>query len=141
MSNDHFKMGLKKRNKVGAEFSYASMTDIIFLLLIFFVLTSNFVQISDYKLPESDSKTVAPTSAVVEVNPEGQILWDKQVVSPSALKAAIARKKKEMGDPKDFTLTIAADQEAPFDNLTDVIKVAGELRIKAILATSPKTEG
>ncbi|MBK9014890.1 MAG: biopolymer transporter ExbD [Saprospiraceae bacterium] len=134
-------MGLKRRNKIEAKFSYASMTDIIFLLLIFFVLTSNFVQISDFKLPESDSKTVAPTSAVVEVGLNGEILWDKQQVSPSALKAAIARKKKEMGDPKDFTLTIAADQDSPFDNVTEVIKVAGELRIKAILATSPKTQG
>lgn len=134
-------MGLKKRNKIVAKFSFASMTDIIFLLLIFFVLTSNFVQISDFKLPESDSKTVAPTSAVVEVDTKGRILWDKQVVSPSALKAAIARKKKELGDPKDFTLTIAADQDSPFDNVTDVIQVAGELRIKAILATSPKTQG
>ncbi|MBI1224173.1 MAG: biopolymer transporter ExbD [Bacteroidetes bacterium] len=134
-------MGLKRRNKIEAKFSFASMTDIIFLLLIFFVLTSNFVQISDFKLPESDSKTVAPTSAVVEVGTKGEIMWDKQVVSPSALKAAIARKKKEMGDPKDFTLTIAADQDSPFDNVTQVIKVAGELRIKAILATSPKTQG
>ncbi|MCF8245149.1 MAG: biopolymer transporter ExbD [Saprospiraceae bacterium] len=116
------------------------MTDIIFLLLIFFVLTSSVVQISDLKLPESDSKTIAPTSAVVEVGLKGEILWNKQVVSPSALKSAIARKKKEMGDPKDFTLTIAADQESPFDNVTEVIKVAGELRIKAILATSPKTQ-
>lgn len=132
-------MALKKRNKVGAEFSYASMTDIIFLLLIFFVLTSNFVQPSDFKLPESDSKTVAPTSAVVEVGLEGQILFEKKTVSVSALKSIIARKKKEMGDPKDFTMTIAADQDAPFDNVTEVIKVAGELRIKAILATSPKT--
>lgn len=134
-------MGLKRRNKISAKFSFASMTDIIFLLLIFFVLTSNVVQITEFKLPESDSKTIAPTSAVVEVGLKGEILWNKQVVSPSALKAAIARKKKEMGDPKDFTLTIAADQESPFDNVTEVIKVAGELRIKAILATSPKTQG
>ncbi len=117
------------------------MTDIIFLLLIFFVLTSNFVQISDFKLPQSDSKTVAPTSAIVEVGLNGEILWEKQVVSASALKAAVARKKKELGDPEDFTLTIAADQDSPFDNVTAVIKVAGELRIKAILATEPKTQG
>lgn len=134
-------MGLKRRNKSEAKFSFASMTDIIFLLLIFFVLTSNFVQISDFKLPQSDSKTVAPTSAIVEVGLNGEILWEKQVVSASALKAAVARKKKELGDPEDFTLTIAADQDSPFDNVTAVIKVAGELRIKAILATEPKTQG
>ena len=82
-------MGLKRRNKIEAKFSFASMTDIIFLLLIFFVLTSNFVQISDFKLPESDSKTVAPTSAVVEVGLKGEILWEKQVVSPSVFLATI----------------------------------------------------
>ena len=43
----------------------SSLTDIIFLLLIFFMLTSNFVKIQPFELPESDSKTVAPTSAVV----------------------------------------------------------------------------
>ncbi|MCB0682601.1 MAG: biopolymer transporter ExbD, partial [Saprospiraceae bacterium] len=57
-------MALKKRSKVSAEFSMSSLTDIIFLLLIFFMLTSNFVKIQPFELPESDSKTVAPTSAV-----------------------------------------------------------------------------
>ncbi|MBI5915359.1 MAG: biopolymer transporter ExbD [Bacteroidetes bacterium] len=132
-------MGLKQRNKIEAKFSFASMTDIIFLLLIFFVLTSNFVQITELKLPESDSKTVAPTSIVVEVGMDGELKYDKQPISANALKSAIARKKKEMGNPKDFTITIAADQEAPFDNVTEVIKIAGELRIKAILATQAKT--
>lgn len=132
-------MGLKQRNKIEAKFSFASMTDIIFLLLIFFVLTSNFVQITELKLPESDSKTVAPTSIVVEVGMDGALKYDKQPISANALKSAIARKRKEMGNPKDFTITIAADQEAPFDHVTEVIKIAGELRIKAILATQAKT--
>ena len=61
-------MGLGKRNKVSAEFSMSSLTDIIFLLLIFFMLTSSVIQIQDkVNLPESDSKTVAPQSAVVSV--------------------------------------------------------------------------
>ncbi len=131
-------MGLKRRNKTTAEFSFASMTDIIFLLLIFFVLTSNFVKISDLTLPESDSKTVAPTSVVVEVDPSGKFKFNGETITRSALKSAIARKKQELGDPKDFTVTIAADQESPFDNLTEVIKIAGELRVKAILATQAK---
>ena len=116
------------------------MTDIIFLLLIFFVLTSNFVKISDLSLPESDSKTVAPTSMVVEVDPSGKFKINGEVLVAAAVKSAIARKKKEMGDPVDFTVTIAADQESPFDNLTEVIKMAGELRVKAILATQAKQQ-
>lgn len=133
---------LKRRNKTNAEFSFASMTDIIFLLLIFFVLTSNFVKISDLSLPESDSKTVAPTTVVVEVDLTGKYKLNSQPITATSLKSALAQKKKDMGDPKDFTVTIAADKETPFDNVTEVIKIAGELRVKAILATQAKpTEG
>ncbi|MEZ4907473.1 MAG: biopolymer transporter ExbD [Saprospiraceae bacterium] len=49
-------MGLKKRNKTSAEFSMSSLTDIIFLLLIFFMLTASMVQIN-FEIPESNSKT------------------------------------------------------------------------------------
>jgi len=55
---------MKKRNKVSAEFSMSSLTDIIFLLLIFFMLTSSMVNVN-MELPVSDSKTVAPTDLAV----------------------------------------------------------------------------
>nr|HPH18848.1 biopolymer transporter ExbD [Haliscomenobacter sp.] len=61
-------MPLKRRRKPNAEFSVASLTDIIFLLLIFFMLTANFVQVKPFELPESDSKTVAPTSIVIGIS-------------------------------------------------------------------------
>ena len=65
-------VGLKKRNKVSAEFSMSSLTDIIFLLLIFFMLTSTLVKIQPFDLPKSDSKTVASTSVVVTVDKGGK---------------------------------------------------------------------
>ena len=64
-------MALKKRNKVTAEFNMSSLTDIIFLLLIFFMLTSNIVQIKPFDLPISDSQTVAPTNIVVQLERNG----------------------------------------------------------------------
>ncbi len=64
-------MALKKRNKVTAEFNMSSLTDIIFLLLIFFMLTSNIVQIKPFDLPISDSQTVAPTNIVVQLEKNG----------------------------------------------------------------------
>jgi biopolymer transport protein ExbD len=131
---------LKRRSKASAEFSLASMTDMIFLLLIFFVLTSNVVKISDMELPESDSKTVASPSAVIEVASNGKYRFNGQELSLGALKSAVARQQKEATDKKEFTMTIAADKETPFDEVTPVIKIAGELRIKAILATQPKQQ-
>jgi biopolymer transport protein ExbD len=131
-------MPLKRRNKISAEFSYASMTDVIFLLLIFFVLTSNFVKISPFDLPESDSKTVAPATVIVEIDENGNMKFDGQSVNANNLKSVIQQKRKEMGDPQDFTVTIAAYKDVAFDYVTDVIKVAGQMRAKAILATQPK---
>ena len=67
-------MGLKKRNGVNAEFSMSSLTDIIFLLLIFFMLTANFVRVDNVELPKSDSKTVAPTDIAVTIQKDGKFI-------------------------------------------------------------------
>jgi len=67
-------MGLKKRSRVSAEFSMSSLTDIIFLLLIFFMLTANFVRVDNIELPKSDSKTVAPSDVAVAIQKDGKFL-------------------------------------------------------------------
>ncbi len=131
-------MALKRRNKASAEFSMASLTDVIFLLLIFFVLTSKLVKLNPFDLPESDSKTVAPVTVVVEIGEDEQILYEGRPMSPASLEAAISGRIKDLQYTEDFTLTIAAYKEVPFEKVVDVIEVAGRLRIKAILATQPR---
>ena len=132
-------MGLKKRTKVSAEFSMSSLTDIIFLLLIFFMLTSNFVKINTPDLPESDSKTVAASSIVVEINEKGRFKFQGQDMNARALKRALGRavaKEKEKGN---VTITIAATKKTPFDSVSEVIEIAGFLRVKAIMATQARS--
>ena len=68
-------MAVKKRNKTSAEFSMSSLTDIIFLLLIFFMLTSSMIQIN-IQLPESSSKTVAPTDYTVMMTKDGAVKFN-----------------------------------------------------------------
>ena len=132
-------MGLKKRNKVSAEFNMSSLTDIIFLLLIFFMLTSNFVQIR-LDLPESDSKTVAASSLLVEIDKEGNHKFLNQQIEPDAIKNQLINEIATLDEEekKDVTLTIAAEKDASFDHVAKLIEVAGQLRIKAILATQAK---
>jgi biopolymer transport protein ExbD len=115
----------------------ASLTDVIFLLLIFFVLTSKLVKITPFDLPESDSKTVAPVSVVVEIGEDGQYMFKGQKKTISSLKSAISQAKSETGNSKEFTVTIAAYTETPYEKVVEVIQIAGELRVKAILATKP----
>lgn len=114
------------------------MTDMIFLLLIFFVLTSNFVKISESDLPESSSKTVAPVNVIVEVTSAGGYKLGGVDIGLASLKPALQKRRTELGNPTDFTVTIAAYKDVPFEKVTSLIKIAGELRCKAILATQPK---
>ena len=117
----------------------SSLTDIIFLLLIFFMLTSNFVKINTPDLPESDSKTVAASSIVVEINEKGRFKFQGQDMNARALKRALGRavaKEKEKGN---VTITIAATKKTPFDSVSEVIEIAGFLRVKAIMATQARS--
>ena len=132
-------MGLKKHNKVSAEFSMSSLTDIIFLLLIFFMLTSTLVRVDAVDLPESDSKTVAATSAVVAVNPEGQFKLNGKPISTRRLKASLQDERRRSDHPDNFTITIVAEKGASFDYVVKIMTIAGQIRAKAILATQPKT--
>jgi len=131
-------MGLKKRNKASAEFSMSSLTDIIFLLLIFFMLTANFVKMEPFELPESDSKTVAPVSAIVSITKTGQYELNNQPVALSNLERALRSELRDMEGQKDVTVTIVAEKGAPFQVVVNVMEIAGRMGIKAILATQPK---
>lgn len=132
-------MGLKKRNKVSAEFSMSSLTDIIFLLLIFFMLTANFVRIEPFELPESDSKTVAAISVVVGVDKGGNYTYDGNTMHLRAIERAIRRDIRSMDNRDNMTITIAAEKGVSFNKVVKVMEVAGRLRVKAILATQAKS--
>lgn len=119
----------------------ASLTDVIFLLLIFFVLTSKLVKPVAFELPESDSKTVAPAAVVVEIGEDGKYSFKGQDYSIGSLESALRSASVEMGNPKDFTITIAAYKEIPYEKVVDVIQLAGKMKVKAILATKPTEAG
>ena len=115
----------------------ASLTDVIFLLLIFFILTSKLVKVTPFKLPESDSKTVAPVSIVIEIGEDGKYRYNGEVKSVRTLESAVRMQQKTLGNPKDFTITIAAYQDIPYERVVDIIQMAGRMRVRAILATEP----
>ena len=131
-------MGFSKRNKVSAEFSMSSLTDIIFLLLIFFMLTANFVRIDPVELPKSDSKTVASTSIAVSIDKKGKYTLNGQSMPYSALTGAVKRELRKSENKTNATITIAAEVGTPFENVVKVMNIAKNLRLKAILATQPR---
>ncbi|MEO6760636.1 MAG: biopolymer transporter ExbD [Saprospiraceae bacterium] len=131
-------MGLKRRIRVKPEFSLAAMIDVIFLLLMFFMLTSNFVTPNalNLQLPSSTSKSMASPALSVSVKPDGSFYIDTKMVDKakleSALRARIAGK-----DLTATTITVAADKAATVENVVFILDIANRLKVKTILATSP----
>lgn len=117
----------------------ASMTDVIFLLLIFFMLTANFVRIQPFDLPESDSQTVAATSVIVTIDANGEYTLDNQEIEKGALETGIRTKVAELEDVEHTTVTIVAEKGVPFELVTEVMNIAARMRAKAIIATQPRS--
>ena len=115
----------------------ASLTDVIFLLLIFFMLSSKLVTIEPFELPKSDSKTVAPTNIVVSINNTGEHKLNGKSLSPKALERALQQEVTNLKDAKDLTVTIVAEVGTPFDYVADVMEIAAKMRARAIIATQP----
>ena len=131
-------MGLKKRAKVSAEFSMSSLTDIIFLLLIFFMLTSSLVKFDQFDLPRSDTKAIAPTSITVTLDKKGKYTLNGKPTNKSSLKRAIRGTKDATAHQENATLTIVAEVGVPFEKVLDLMQIANQLSMKAILATQPR---
>lgn len=116
----------------------ASLTDIIFLLLIFFMLTSNFVQIKPFDLPISDSQTVAATNIIVQLEKDGTTTVNNIEVRGAAINRALGDALNQVDNPEDATVTIVAETGVPFDRITPIMKLTAQRKARAIIATQPK---
>lgn len=117
----------------------SSLTDIIFLLLIFFMLTSTLVKIDPFELPESDSKTVAPTSIVVAITNDGQHKIGGEVIPMRSLTRVLSNEimKASEEERENFTITIVAEVDTPFERVVNIMEIAARLKVNAIIATQP----
>ncbi len=132
-------MGLKKRSGVSAEFSMSSLTDIIFLLLIFFMLTSSMVQIN-FQVAESDSRTVAPTNISVTMMRDNTYIFNGSKTELSEINGLVGREvaKLEGEDKKNATLTIVAEIGVPWKKIYEVMEIANKNKMRAIIGTKPR---
>jgi biopolymer transport protein ExbD len=130
-------MNLKSRNKRSVEFSMSSMTDIVFLLLIFFMLTSTLVSPNALKLllPKSSGQTLAKQTSSVSIDEHLQYYFDNEPVDISQLESLIST---AMAGDSEATLVLNAHKTVPIDNVVQVMSIANKLKVKMIIATDPK---
>ena len=130
-------MNLRGRNKVNPNFNMSSMTDIVFLLLIFFMLTSTLVTVSaiDILLPKAGGKTENNTSVAVSITNKSKFYIDKTLVSEKDLEIEILNK---VGSDKKKTVVIRGAQNVPYKSVMKVIDIANRNKLKMILAVKGK---
>lgn len=135
-------MAIRSRNKLDTSFNTASMSDLVFLLLIFFMLTSTLIAPNAIKLllPSSTSKTMAKQTITVYINESFQYFVDEDEVTPETLQAAIQGK---LVGQKDASVVLRADQSVSLQYVVSVIDAVNSINEtdktnhKVILATKP----
>ena len=130
-------MNLRSRNKISADFSMSSMTDIVFLLLIFFMLTSPAItpEALDLILPKAKGKTTNKQNVAVSITKDLQVYIDKERVSSSSLEA---RLKEALAGIEDPTIILRAEEGVPIERAVDVMDIANRNRYKIVLAVKPE---
>ncbi|WP_452219815.1 ExbD/TolR family protein [Lacinutrix salivirga] len=126
-------MNLRGRNKVSPEFNMSSMTDIVFLLLIFFMIASTLVSAEaiDLLLPQSTSKTTQTKNVSVSVDKNVNYYVDLKQVSKDALEAEVLNK---IGNTESPTITIRSDQDVEMKHVVYIMDIANRNKIKSTLA-------
>ena len=130
-------MSLRSKNKVSATFNMSSMTDIVFLLLIFFMLTSTLVSPNALKLllPNSKSKTLEKQTISVSITPEiDYYIGDVQYPFESLEGELITRLSQEV----DPAIVLHADKSVDIEYAVKVMDIAYRNKFKVVLATNPK---
>lgn len=130
-------MDLKRRNRVSAEFSMSSMTDIVFLLLIFFMIASTLVTSSalDLILPSSKAQSVKRQDVTVNISPDLQYSVGSKIVAEGQLESAILSKVQGV---KDAVVILRADKSVPYEKVVMVMDIAYRNKLKMIAATNPR---
>jgi biopolymer transport protein ExbD len=128
-------MALRSRNKVEVSYSVAGMTDIIFLLLLFFMLTSTLISPNAVKLLLP--AVVDPNKPQQYHNKGHRIYIERTQIDFSQLEPTLRQK---IGKTEEPTIAIHADRSVPIEFIVEVMNIAKRNNYKVILATSPETK-
>ncbi|MBT8264468.1 MAG: biopolymer transporter ExbD [Muriicola sp.] len=129
-------MKFRGRNKVTPEFNMSSMTDIVFLLLIFFMLASTLVTTSaiDILLPKASGKTENKKSVSVSIKKDLTYYIDQKRVGESVLENQLVQILSSQDKP---TIVLRAERSVPVQNVVKVMDIANRNKFKVILAVKP----
>ncbi|OUJ74717.1 ExbD/TolR family protein [Hymenobacter crusticola] len=128
-------MNLSRRRKLSSHVETSSMNDIMFFLMLFFLIVSTMVNPNIIKLmlPNARSgKQAMKQPITISVNAAGQYFLDKQPVTSESLEAALAQKVQGLESP---TAVLRVDASLNVQKLVDILEIGNRLKIKMVMAT------
>ena len=128
-------MKLQSKHKVEAAFSMSSMTDVIFLLLIFFMLTASFITPSGLpvNLPSSKNSEIVIQKVSVTITEDLAYFVDDQRVNINQLEGVL----RDAFSGKEGVVVLHCDQSVPVEHLVRVASIATGLEARVSIATKP----
>jgi biopolymer transport protein ExbD len=128
-------MGLQAKNKVDPAFSMSSMTDIIFLLLIFFMLTSSFITPSGLpvNLPSSETSDIVMQEVTVTITKDLKFSVNDKIVPREQIKGELTSLLKD----KKGQVVLHIDKDVPVEYLVEIGGIAAGLEANVSIATKP----
>ena len=136
-------MALKRNTKVDAQFSVSIMTDIVFLLLIFFLVTSTLINPNALKLllPKSTGQVSAKATVSVSIKDWGNDTYTYHVngdQTPASYQQVEDELIGLLSSEEDPTFSIYSDQSVPVGEVVQIMNIAKRNNYKVILATQPE---
>jgi len=128
-------MKIKRRHDFKAEVATSSLNDIMFFLLLFFLIVATFANPNVIKLmlpKASSSQTLSKKQLTLSITFDKKYYLDQVQIPPSDLELAITNKKKVVND---LTIVLRADQKLTIQDLVDVLEIGKRADVKMILAT------
>ena len=127
-------MALRSRNKVNPNFNMSSMTDIVFLLLIFFMLTSTLVTTNalQISLPTSSAQPLKKQTVSISITEDLRYFLNNNPVEPSFLESKIREEFNLIENP---ILVLRAAKTIPVEYAVEVMDLAYRNNYKIVLAT------
>ncbi|WP_350287082.1 biopolymer transporter ExbD [uncultured Croceitalea sp.] len=128
-------MKLKGRNKVSPDFSMSSMTDIVFLLLVFFMLTSNAPNALDLLLPKAKGKSTNTQNVSVTIDKNLKYYVNNEQINGEYIEIEL---KKALEGQEKPTIILRAEESVAIKEAVNVMDIANRNNYKVILAVRPK---
>lgn len=135
-------MALRRQNEMLSTFSMASMTDVIFLLLIFFMVTSTFVfpTAMEVNLPQGSAQTAIKPGTKVYIDKEQKIYGsfgeNEPVLIDSEEQLLAFLKLSQQNNPEQF-IALYADEMVPYGAIVKILDRGAKSGLKIVLATKP----